>query len=222
MRYVNTPRKTKPADMKPEMRLKAWGIFDWMNRKEYPENNDSLTADQWRWEFLRRTTQYRRDYLQTTNEDKAVSHSKYFDYAMTEFIDPRLSYTKLPKSFRFERYPLIMRSDRGSYSPTFPDIEIEEDFSFAIDQEKEFTVDVRFDLRRGIVLQCEDAKNLLQNLQKIKKRKEGLRDLPRALRVLDAYEATRDKTVIANELFNSDKKECARILRSAHLLWKRL
>lgn len=99
---------------------KEWGVPVWRQKQGYPKKSDSI--DRWKWEFLRRTEEYRNDWERAcdteqtpTAEDaprrgflvqkpfnKAALQRKY---RMTHAKAPTVSYDKLPKSFAFDRMP---------------------------------------------------------------------------------------------------------------------
>jgi len=72
---------------------KAAGVPDWRDAAAYP-TLDELTLEQWRWEFLRRNHDYRRDYFRPRNSFAGEeSRARYFErvYHILHPFDPTQS-----------------------------------------------------------------------------------------------------------------------------------
>jgi hypothetical protein len=62
---------------------KEWGVPDWHNAEAYPRKESDLTLDQWKWEFLRRSPDYRSQW----SSKKRYRIPLGFD--LKNWIDPR-------------------------------------------------------------------------------------------------------------------------------------
>ncbi len=105
-------RKTAPNDAEVK-ESSTWGVPSWKSGNGYPDWN-SLKPYQKKWEFLRRTQEYRRDWEraeQTTILTSVKPHNKFsrpFDkkslagkYGISHPVSPRQSYNELPDRFKF-------------------------------------------------------------------------------------------------------------------------
>jgi len=59
----------------------AFNAPNWQNKDEYPENDDSLTLDQWKWEFLRRDEGYNKAWLNRNHKKSAFLKYPLYDWA---------------------------------------------------------------------------------------------------------------------------------------------
>ena len=96
-----------------------WGVPDWKERQSYlvAAKWQKLHPDKQRWEFLRRTKEYREDWVRSQVKISPLTKpiSKFhvvrpFDgkalaakYRMSHPVPPKDSYVKLPKGFHFIR-----------------------------------------------------------------------------------------------------------------------
>jgi hypothetical protein len=128
--------ETKPDDMSVEAWREKYGVPDWRDAKAYPRKlpkgaipppgHRELSRDQWRWEFLRRITDYHDSWEYF--EDGATSYQlatpenlsdlaeedfhtlddpKYFAlniFDLSHIIDPRTQAHDLPETFFCRRY----------------------------------------------------------------------------------------------------------------------
>ena len=100
----------------------TWGVPIWSSEDGYPKISDRLTPDKWKWEFLRRTKEYRDDWelakIASTLPRPRARHKilpkRNFDekllvnkYGLSHPVPPQSSYRDLPKEFSFVRWPEI-------------------------------------------------------------------------------------------------------------------
>lgn len=99
MDYIKAVTKTirekerckKERDNADKLKCSLWGIPNWKNMKEYPENWKRISAEQQRWEFLRRNEQYRTD-LENLCKNPLVIPSRYKGWERvkhTKGVSPR-------------------------------------------------------------------------------------------------------------------------------------
>jgi len=122
--------------------LELWGIPDWRDESAYPQkvvegnkpprNHVELSQDQWRWEFLRRDTDYREDYEACCNGALRYKVCEGTDpnlvpqkprgrknkdgappllYDMASIVDPRHTWRDMPKK-------IFLRRHEGKQIPT--------------------------------------------------------------------------------------------------------
>lgn len=60
-----------------------WNVPDWKDASAYPADDEALSQDAWRWEFIRRSEEYRTAWK--SNRTKAVLRK----FGLTEWLDPR-------------------------------------------------------------------------------------------------------------------------------------
>jgi hypothetical protein len=96
---------------------KKWGVPSWKDNKGYPKNWQTLRPDQQKWEFLRRTKDYRYDWerAESAVPPKIKAASKFHivhpfnekaltaKYYMSHPVPPQSDYKNLPKGFHFIR-----------------------------------------------------------------------------------------------------------------------
>jgi hypothetical protein len=81
--------------------IKDWGCPDWRDREAYPANPDDLKDWQWRWEFLKRTKEYRQAWQrgEPIEDDPAEFEYRLFspedlEYGRTAWGLPNLPHPK--------------------------------------------------------------------------------------------------------------------------------
>lgn len=77
----------KQAILSPEEYRQKWGVPNWRDASAYPVAND-MADRAWRWEFLRRRTDYRTDWEWTQRKAATDCHKKY---GLSIMVDPRSS-----------------------------------------------------------------------------------------------------------------------------------
>ena len=116
--------KRKRADKDAELiESKKWGVPNWKNEDEYPKNWNKLSPDKRKWEFLRRTKEYREDWelaesaknipIDNTSKSGKVLRNRVSDkdrlasrYKLSHPIPPQHNYKMLPNDFSFHREPI--------------------------------------------------------------------------------------------------------------------
>lgn len=82
----------------------AAGVPDWRHAAAYP-SPDELTTEQWRWEFLRRNHDYRRDYFRPSDSFGAEeSRARYLErvYHILWPFDPTRSVRIISSDWKAE------------------------------------------------------------------------------------------------------------------------
>lgn len=110
-------RKAAPHDAEL-IESKKWGVPSWKSKNKYPDWK-ILSLDQKRWEFLRRTKEYRSDWARAENAEKSQpiktsnKFSRPFDkksiarrYGISHAVPPQHDYKDLPKEFKFTEQPV--------------------------------------------------------------------------------------------------------------------
>lgn len=110
--------REKPRSDADLIEIKKWGVPNWKKPDGYPKW-EGLNSSQQRWEFLRRTKEYRNDWdrlkerKNLPTSQKPNKFARIFDkkaiaskYSISEAVSPKYNHTKLPSTFAFDEQPL--------------------------------------------------------------------------------------------------------------------
>lgn len=207
-----------------------WGVPDWRDADAYPKPNE-LTLDEWRWEFLRRRSDYRTHFMQPEEEFIGDSKGLYFErvYKISEVVDPHLSVLDL-KTRKGEPDDIFP----SYFDITFVDTSLSHHYGHPWMNEKRpraepqpYHIDLRVDLTRPLRPQFEKFAKLAANAQKSwgKGRKIHRRThkakWPLYLRVLDARASGATYSQISHALLRHQQQteQAARdVLKQAEAL----
>jgi Family of unknown function (DUF6499) len=207
----------------------AAGVPDWRDAAAYP-SPDELTLEQWRWEFLRRNHDYRRDYFRDSDSFGAESRARYFErvYHILHPFDPMQSVRSI----------LSDSADGSIFGPSFEAVFVESRLqhwycdmyelkSRVLSDAEPHHLFIRVDLKRPLEPQFHALKQIAKNAQrswnggKINVRRAHKRNWPLYLRVLDARDAGASYATIARELLknrNSTEQAARDIVKQAEAL----
>lgn len=162
-----------------------WQVPNWQDKAAYPKANE-LTDDQWLWEFLRRRIDYRKDWLDHSENIKGdtAPHLAHFIGATEKYglwgdclLDPTLSANQLP-----DGEPHFTNTSGKTH---------DFDTMIANPELADTLVNYQFDLAKPLEPQLKEAKNTLKSERECR----GIKDpdkrirrpqYPGYLRVLDA------------------------------------
>ena len=192
-----------------------WGVPDWRDGDAYPKSNE-LKLDEWRWEFLRRRSDYRIAYMRSEEDFIGESKGRHFErvYKINSVADPRLSVLdlktrkgKLSDIFPPDFYITFLDT---SLSHLYGDPWVNEGRPRA--EPQPYHIDLRVDLTRPLRPQFEKFAKLAANAQKSwgKGRKLQRRThkakWPLYLRVLDARASGATYSQIAHALLRHQQQ----------------
>jgi hypothetical protein len=127
-----------------------WGIPNWREDEEYRDCR-TLTSEQWRWEFLRRSAEYRDDWLREAGSPSPEfidSELLMARYRITEQPNPSLTALDLPPAVLQTPQLRIQRKGRGNGAVHLRD------------HEAAVIVDLRFPVAPQIKLALAATKNV--------------------------------------------------------------
>lgn len=173
-------KKKRVQDSKPL----SWGVPDWCDAAGYPKAGDDLSDAEWRWEFLRRLPEYRKDWQHLAPRLRLRRGDR-----------SRLLPASNPVLAVASKYGLLYglpdpRQPHGKAKPVFVDA-----YRFA---QTQWSLSVPFDLRRPLGPQLKDAETYLRHAQRLAAHplEREHRDLwPTYLRLLDAADARQRREV---------------------------
>jgi hypothetical protein len=90
---IKAPQRTK-IEIEEDRRRR--GVPDWRDASAYPRNDDALSDDQWRWEFIRRLKEYRAGWEQYCSwlesapgrPTKTKQPIRPLEFGLTDWLDP--------------------------------------------------------------------------------------------------------------------------------------
>lgn len=191
-----------------------WGVPDWRDGGGYPKPNE-LTLDEWRWEFLRRRSDYRTDYMRPEEKFIGESKGRYFERAhkMNYVADPHLSCLDLKTHGEKlgDIYPPY-------FDIVFLDTSLSSHYGYPWNDEKRprvepqpYHIDLRIDLTRPLTPQFNRFRKLAAEAQKSwskggkVSRRLRTDKWPLYLRVLDARASGASYSQIAHALLRHKK-----------------
>lgn len=219
-----------------------WGIPDWHDVDAYPQrisprNNKpagyvELSQDQWRWEFLRRDSDYREDcgvnfvpelsgavnsaeeiVMLSEDEDFRLTQDseKYLPfYDLCNFVDPRRSWRDVPKEFFVRRHQGKRITQDGAFE--IPDLIKSDKYEiFVFDKNRPLAAQIARAQKRLDVLQREAATAQKQsghkrgsdyNVDDVIINDRFSDDFRRILRLIDACMERAKKEEIGKVLYN--------------------
>ncbi|MDJ0944425.1 MAG: DUF6499 domain-containing protein [Kiloniellales bacterium] len=190
------------------------GTPNWRDEEAYP-HPDELSMNEWRWEFLRRNTQYKNDFARPDEDYLLVSKCRHFEdvYKLADPVDPRYSVRDLESlgekasddelwfGYDFdEAMKFLDTLERHIYNPPS---EIEQRFGHDLTN---YQLYFRIDVRRLLSTQLEKIREVAEDTQKSWYRGKKITRRPRKqkwplyLRVLDARSVEVSYGTIAREL----------------------
>jgi hypothetical protein len=217
-----------------------WGIPDWHDADAYPQrisprNNKpagyvELSQDQWRWEFLRRDSDYREDscvnwmdcepvnknpefFIFAEDEDyrfakEPKSYLPFYD--LYEIVDPRLGWQDVPQDFFIRRHQGKRITQDGAFE--IPDLIKNDKYEiFVFDKNRPLAAQIARAQKRLDVLQREAATAQKQsghkrgsdyNVDDVIINDRFSDDFRRMLRLIDACMERAKKEEIGKVLYN--------------------
>jgi hypothetical protein len=179
----------------------------WDDAAAYPRRQDELSDDQWVWEFLRRTQDYRHDWLKYGDNDPYVG----MKYELDRLIHPENPSKKLGKHI-FQSLGGSLIDDKSHTPPSL------------LAREYELVV---INPKKNLDKQWERAKKQLCQKRGIKdetntaprKRQRGTNNLILLLRVLDGHAQGASFEAMGKQLFQSTAKRAEKECEKAKELW---
>ncbi len=184
-----------------------WGIPDWRDSSAYP-NAEDLSIDEWRWEFLHRRDDYRKDYIRPESDFVDESRARYFEqkYSLVNVANPSRSVCDMKSPSQDDDEIFLPMFDvqfwdtRKGIRYSFPWPEEKLPGKDPQPQDMDFRIDLlqplspQFDRAKKIAVYCQQKQRGLSRDQ-IKKRpkdqiikRPNINNWPRYLRALDARE----------------------------------
>lgn len=184
------------------------GVPDWRDENSYPGRNE-LTNEEWRWEFLRRRNDYRKDFARRDESYIEESKGRYFErlYFVDRPVDPTRSVNAM-KTKKPDTSDTFSNLFPPAFDITFLDTDLQALYGDPFTGEpprgkaQPYHLDLRVDLRHPLPPQFRQLRPLAEDAQAGWKRSLRLprrskwplrrphRDKwPLYLRVLDARDA---------------------------------
>ena len=195
-----------------------WGVPDWRDADAYPKPNE-LKLDEWRWEFLRRRSDFRTAYMRSEEEFIGESKGRHFErvYKIANLKDPRLSVLDLktrhlPPDNPFPPYFDIVFLDTSLWTHYADPWDPWNRERRPRVEPQPYHMDFRVDLRRSLGSQFEEFAKLAADEQKIlnkgkKIHRRAHKDKwPLYLQVLDARDSGASYSQIAHTILQHQQQ----------------
>ena len=216
-----------------------WGVPDWHDEEAYP-NPDDLTLTEWRWEFLRRTNDYREDFLLHVEEElkrhRSVTGEEHPVAANSPDFCPRMLGSERKYGVYYLRNPAASGPGLGQFARTYGRVftDVTRGVLPKLLEEDQRIV-ITFDLTKPIQPQLDTAKEIFERHQRgesviIRPRRRHRVKWSLYLRVIDARDAGATWEEIGEIILLPDPDETPQgdydsqvkenLAQSAHAIWR--